>query len=211
MKLFLFGGCETELGQAPQLKQMINNVIQELKPKQLLHLPFARMDIPEGEEEVWGHGWVERDLDLEGIELLDARKQEDIDKADKPLIFANGGPQHNLLYDSITQNKKLYDLVMKANYYIGESAGSCVTAEYRRTWDGDEPVIKKGLGILPDTIIKAHYAARQRQQALRDHQKLAGATIGLGIDSLAAIIVDTASYPDKYEIIGNSLVEMIRQ
>ena len=210
MKLYLFGGAETDQGQAPILKQLINDVIKDIKPKQILHIPYSRIDVPKEEVEVWGEGWVERDLELEGIELLDARNEDDLVRADKPTIFMNGGPQGDLLYEKITLNKHLYDLVMKARFIIGESAGSMVTAEYRRTYRNDKAVTTKGLGILKDTIIEAHYSQRNRHQALRNEMKESGAKYGIGIDSITGIVIDTETYPNGYEVLGSGLVELIK-
>ena len=191
MKLYLFGGAETDQGQAPIIKQLINDVIKDIKPKQILHIPYSRIDVPKEEVEVWGEGWVERDLELEGIELLDARNEDDLVRAEKPTIFMNGGPQGDLLYERITSNKHLYDFVMTARFIIGESAGSMVTGEYRRTYQNNKAVTTKGLGILKDTIIEAHYSQRNRHQALRNEMKESGAKYGIGIDSITRILINT--------------------
>ena len=210
MKLYLFGGAETDQGQAPILKRLINDVIGEIKPKQILHIPYSRIDVPKEEEEVWGDGWVERDLKLEGIELLDARNEDDLARADKPTIFMNGGPQGDLLYEKITSNKLLDNLVMNAGFIIGESAGSMVTGEYRRTYQNNKAVTTKGLGILKDTIIEAHYTQRNRHQALRNEMKESGAKYGIGIDSITAVVINTETYPNGYEVLGSGLVELIK-
>ena len=210
MNLYLFGGAETNQGQAPILKQLINDVIKEIKPKQILHIPYSRIEVPKEEEEVWGGGWVERDLELVGIELLDARKDEDLARVNLPTIFMNGGPQPDLLYEKITNNKKLYELVMNAEFIIGESAGSMVTGEYRRSYRNDKAVTTKGLGILKDTIIETHYTQRDRHQALRDEMKASGAKYGIGIDSITGIVIDTETYPEKYKVMGSGLVELIK-
>ncbi|MCL4418743.1 Type 1 glutamine amidotransferase-like domain-containing protein [Patescibacteria group bacterium] len=209
MKLYLFGGAETDKGQAQILKKLINDVISEIEPKQLLHIPYARIEIPEGEENIWGDGWVKRDLNLEGIDLLDARSENDLVKANSPVIFMNGGFQGDLLYEKITSNKRLNDLVTNAGFIIGESAGAMVTAEYRRTYRDDKSVVTKGLGLLKDTIIEAHYGERNRQQLLRDEMKQCGAKYGIGIDSITGIVIDTDKYPDDYKVIGNGLVEFV--
>src|SRR3990170_7553435 len=211
MKLYLFGGAETDQGQTPLLKQQISDVLAEIKPKQLLHVPYARIKVPEGEEEVWGEGWVPRDLNLEGIELLDARNQDDLIHAKTPVIFMNGGPDGDVLYEKIIGNRRLYDLVMNAGCIIGESAGSTVCGEYRRTYRNDKAVTTKGLGILKSTIIEAHYTQRKRHDLLRDEMKEAGAKYGLGIDSLTAAVIDTKTYPKKHQLIGSGRVELIRK
>lgn len=209
MKLYLFGGAETNQGQAPILKRLINDVISEIKPKQLLHIPYARTNVPEGEEDVWGEGWVSRDLNLNGIELLDARKKEDLARSRKPAIFVNGGHDQGRLFKEITTNKRLHELVMNTDYYIGESAGSMVTAEYQRTHGGSNR-IGEGLGILKDTIIEPHYTERDRHELLRKEIKETGAKYGIGVDSLTAIVIKLSNYPEKYEVLGNGLVEFIK-
>lgn len=209
MKLYLFGGAETDQGQAPTLKNMINDVLAEIKSRQLLHIPYARIEVPPGEEDVWGEGWVPRDLNLSGIELLDARKKADITQADKPTIFINGGLQRDNVYNKIVSNQRLYTLVMNADYIIGESAGSMVCAQYRRTYRNGKEITTQGLGILKDTIIVPHYTERNRHQSLRNEMKQSGAKYGIGIDSITGIIIDTATYPDQYQTIGNGLVEFI--
>ncbi|KKP47774.1 MAG: hypothetical protein UR39_C0003G0176 [Candidatus Woesebacteria bacterium GW2011_GWA1_33_30] len=92
MKLYLFGGTEIDYNQHLILKRLINQVLREINPKQLLHIPYARTIIPKGEEKIWGEDWITRDLDLSQIELLDARNSNDLKRAQKPVIFMNGGP-----------------------------------------------------------------------------------------------------------------------
>ncbi len=210
MKLYLFGGAETDQGQGPILKKMINDVLTEVKPSQLLHIPYARTIVPKGEEDVWGEGWVARDLELDGIELLDARNESDLAQANHPVIFMNGGPQRDNLYDKIIENQKLYDLVMNAEIIIGESAGSMVLAEYRRTYKGNVEITKKGLGILRSTIIEPHYLERNRYQLLRNEMKDVNADYGIGIDSICGIIIDTETYPEECQTVGDGLVEFVR-
>lgn len=208
MKLYLFGGAETDQGQAPILKQQIDDVIADIKPKQLLHIPYARIKVPDGEEEIWGDGWVNRDLTLDGIELLDARDPEDLAKAESPVIFMNGGPQRDHLFNKITSNKGLHKLVVNAEQIIGESSGSMVCAEYRRAYRDGKGITTKGLGILKDTIIEAHYSERNRQQQLLEEMQESGAKYGIGIDSITAIVIDTNTYPDAYDVFGEGTVEL---
>jgi cyanophycinase-like exopeptidase len=209
MKLYLFGGAEIELNHAPRLKQLINEVLSEIKPKQLLHIPYARSKVSEREVDIFGEGWVKRDLNLEGIELLDARKEEDLQKAKNPVVFINGGHQKELLYKRITENRLLYKLVMNASVIIGESSGAAVCGEYRRTDIDGKDILTKGLGIIKDTIIEGHYTQRNRQQLLKDEVKELDAKYGIGIDSVTGIVIDTKSFPEKYEVIGDGKVEII--
>ncbi len=209
MKLYLFGGAETQLGQVDPLIHLINQVILDIKPNQLLHVPYARLKVPKGEENFWGEGWVRSKLNLKGIELLDARIDDDLSRALKPVVFINGGPERKQLIDTITLNKRLNGLILNADYLIGESAGSMVVGEYQRDFQGIKTVIIKGLGILKSTIIEPHYTERGRHQALRNEMKESNAQYGIGIDSVTGIVIDTDKYPDDYKVIGNGLVEFV--
>lgn len=210
MKLFLFGGAEPNHESVSALIQLMNQVLAEIKPKQLLHVPYARIAVPEGEESLWGEGWVAKRLNLEGIELLDARNQADLTRADHPFIFMNGGRQRDNLYDKITSNETLHNLVLNADYLMGESAGSMVCAEYRRTIRDVQEMTVRGLGILKDTIIEAHYTERGRRQLLKDEMKEVGAKYGIGIDSVTGIKIDTSTFPNEYEVMGDGLVELVK-
>lgn len=210
MKLYLFGGAEVSQASVSDLKSKINQVIRDIHPTQILHVPFARTIVPDGEESLWGEGWVSRDLDLTGIKLLDARNPKDLTRAHNPTIFINGGKQRDELYESIISNPILYKLVMSADHLIGESAGSMVCAQHRRTFQQDTVVIAPGLGIIKDTVIEAHYTQRDRHQALRDELKLSGAKYGLGIDSNTGVIIDPKIFPKKYQAIGDGLIELVQ-
>lgn len=210
MKLFLFGGAEPNLESVSALIDLMNQVLAEVKPKQLLHIPYARIAVPEGEEGLWGEGWVAKRLNLEGIELLDARHQADLNRADHPFIFMNGGRQRDNLYDKITSDEALHNLVLNADYLMGESAGSMVCAEYRRTIRDGQEMTVRGLRILKDTIIEAHYTERGRHQLLKGEMKEVGAKYGIGIDSVTGVKIDTATFPKDYEVMGNGLVELVK-
>ncbi|MEI8090760.1 MAG: Type 1 glutamine amidotransferase-like domain-containing protein [bacterium] len=119
MKLFLFGGAEIQLGQfIPQL-ELIEKVILEIKPKQILHIPFARTKAKEIEREL---GRFTKNIHLDGIEYLNATNEEDIVKAENPLIFISGGGENMNLVHKIQENPTLRNLVQHAEYIIGESA-----------------------------------------------------------------------------------------
>ena len=85
-----------------------------------------------------------------------------------------------------------------------------VIAEYRRSYRKDKVVVTKGLGILKDTIIEAHYTQRNRHQALRNEVKQSGAKYGIGIDSITGIVINTETYPNGYKVLGSGLVELIK-
>jgi len=208
MKLYLFGGAETSLNQVDPLLKLMNRVILDIKPKQLLHVPFARLEVPKGEEKYWGEGWLRAKMDLNGIELLDARKKKDLAQAEKPAIFINGGPDHKGLLNAIKSDKRLYELVMNAEHLTGESAGSLVVAQYQHHFEGDKMEMIEGLGILKDTIIEPHYTERDRHQLLIEEMKQVNAKYGIGIDCITGISFELNEFPHKYTKIGKGLVEI---
>lgn len=208
MKLYLFGGAEGT-GEVDPLIQLLNQVILDIKPRQLLHVPYARTNVPKGEENYWGEGWAKAKLNLLGVEYLDARSENDLARADMPAIFINGGKDHKFLIDSILANARLHELIMSTEYLIAESAGSMVVGEYQRNVVDGKSSIVKGLGILQSTIIEPHYTQRSRQQPLRDEMKEVGAKYGIGIDTLTAIVTDTDTYPNGYTVMGSGIVEFV--
>lgn len=207
MKLFLFGGVEIGLNQkVEQELKLIAQIIKNIKPKQVLHIPFARTSLTEGS---WQGNWFHRNIKLKGVTYLNADNKEDIAKAKLPLIFISGGSEHVNLLNKINSNPKLLKLIKNARYYIGESAGSMVLGTYQRTGrlDGRRRMIK-GLNVLKDTIIEPHYTERKRQAPLTKAMKQTQAKYGLGIDCLTALEFDIKDWPKKYNIIGNGTVEI---
>ncbi|MBI4973615.1 Type 1 glutamine amidotransferase-like domain-containing protein [Candidatus Roizmanbacteria bacterium] len=205
MKLYLFGGAETQLNQAPLLKKQIKDVILSLKPQQIFHVPFARLH---PSEEVWKEGWFKETMKDSGVEILDARIEKDILKATNPLIFINGGHGCYDLLNGVRNDKRILQLILIAEYIVAESAGSKLMGEGQRGGNNEHKIID-GLGILKNTIIEPHYTERGRQQLLKDEIKLSGMKYGVGIDSITALVVDPQEFPAKWEKIGVGNVDII--
>ena len=163
MKIFLFGGAET--GQARRELKMIEAVIKKIKPAQVLLIPFARAKAYEAE---WKGDWFNRNIKLEpGTKYLNAGRQIDLAEAKSPLIFMSGGNQILNLAKKIKANSKLARLIKKADVIIGESAGAKILGAYFRIKGSDDKSkMKKGLGIIKDTVIVPHYIQRHRQESL---------------------------------------------
>ncbi len=204
MKLYLFGGAEIQLHQAQPLKDLMKKTIVELHPTSVLHIPYARLH---STEEEWYEGWFKDEMKDTGIEILDAKNQGDLEKATNPLIFINGGHDRLELIEAIRQNKKLHDLVLDADYIVGESAGSMVTGDFLRV-DTVGKELVRGLGILKDTIVEPHYSERNYQQMLRDEMQQTHAKFGIGIDCATAIVVDPSQFPSKWNKIGSGNVDV---
>jgi len=206
MKLILFGGAES--GQAVAEIKMIGKVINRLQPKQVLHIPFARVMTNEAD---WTGDWFGRNIVLEGSVYLNAANDEDIVAAQSPLIFMSGGGQSTNLMNELVARPALLELVKNAEYIIGESAGSKILAEYfRYTEPGGPNEMFKGLGIIKDTVIEPHYTERNRQQLLVEAMQKTGIRYGVGIDALTAMEFDLDKFPNEYTKIGDGLIE-IRQ
>lgn len=206
MKIILFGGAELSLGQfLPQLK-LIGKTIKKLKPRQILHIPFARTVAKEIE---WSGDWFNKHIHLKGVKYLNAANKADIIKTQNPLIFISGGGENFNLIKKIKSNRKLLKLIANARCIIGESAGAMVLGEYMRTKGGvGESKLIKGLGIIADTIIEPHYTERNRQGLLIREMKQTNVHYGLGVDCMTGIEFELREFPEKYRKIGKGSVEI---
>lgn len=202
MKLILFGGAE--IGSVERELKLIGKAMKKMRPKQVLHVPFARIKATETE---WSGDWFHRHIHLKGAEYLNAKNKSDIAKADSPLVFISGGSEHVNLITKINSNSRLLKLIREASCIIGESAGSMVLGEYFRP--GRKDAVKKmlrGLGILKDTIIEPHYTERGRESLLVEEVKKAKARYGIGIDSMTAMELELKDFPRKYKKIGKGKI-----
>lgn len=202
MKIILFGGAE--IGEvATELKQ-IEKVIKSLKPKQILHIPFARIKATEIE---WSGDWFHRHIHLKGVIYLNAKNKADIKKAKNPLVFMSGGGNNINLIKKIKGSQELLKIIKNASNIIGESAGAKVLATYFRTKGGDDKSkMEKGLDIIKNTVIEPHYTQRKRQKLLLKDMEQTGVKYGIGIDTLTAIEFEADKFPQKYKKIGTGLV-----
>ena len=207
MKLFLFGGVELKLNQkVEQELKLIAQIIKKVRPKQILHIPFARTSATEGS---WQGGWFHRNIKLKGVTYLNAKNDSDIAKAKSPLIFVSGGSESVNLINKINSSPKLLKLIKNARYYIGESAGSKVAGTYLRTGrlDGRRRIIK-GLNIIKNSIIEVHYTERGNQALLTKEMKKIKVKYGIGIDCVTALEFDLKDWPKKYNVIGNGTIDI---
>ncbi|MFA5155652.1 MAG: Type 1 glutamine amidotransferase-like domain-containing protein [Patescibacteria group bacterium] len=205
MKLILFGGAES--GQAEREVRMIVQIINEIKPRQVLHIPFARITTNEAE---WTGDWFGRYARLAGgIEYLNAARRGDIAKVKRPLVFISGGSQNFNLLKKLKASPRLRRLISEASVVIGESAGAMVLGAYLRSKGGPGgSALVKGLGIIKDTIIEPHYTQRARQALLVQEMAETGARYGLGIDAMVAAEFMSGGFPRRIKKIGRGRVEL---
>lgn len=204
MKVYLFGGAEK--GQARAELKLIEKVINELSPAQVLHIPFARTGSSWPE---WKGDWFRRNINLKkGIKYLRASRSKDMLMVNSPLIFISGGNECSRLIKKIKESKKLLSLIKNAEYIIGESAGSKLLGEYQRIENGQ---LVKGLGILKDSLIEPHYSTKKRQKLLLEEMRKTKVRFGVGIDSLTALVAEVHEFPKKYGEIGLGKIELKRR
>lgn len=206
MKIILFGGAELSLNQfLPQLK-IIEKVIKKHKPKQVLHIPFAR---PKASEVEWEEGWFQRHINIGKIKYLNAKNPKDIAKAKKPLILISGGGKNITLLRRIKNNPKLLKLVKNADVIIGESAGAKVLGElFRATGNNPNSKLVKGLGLIPSAVVEPHYTERQRHKLLDRNLQETNLKYGIGIDCVTALELDTKYFPNKCKRIGQGNIDI---
>ncbi len=204
MRLILFGGAEVALGQVkPELK-LIEKVIKRLKPKQVLHIPFARTRAKEKE---WREGWFAKNVYIGNIKYLNAKRKQDIRKTSDPLIFISGGGEKINLMRKIRSNPNLLHLIKNASRIVGESAGSEILGAYFRSKGADpRSPMMKGLDIIKNAVIEPHYTERKRQKLLLKDMQQARVQYGIGIDCMTAIEFEVNAFPKKYKKIGTGAV-----
>jgi peptidase E len=193
-----------------RLLGLIEQVIVETKPKQLLHIPFARVVATEPE---WEGDWFHRHIHLGSeIEYLNAMHEADIQKTKNPMIFLSGGGNNTNLLNTIKSDKRLFELVMHADFLIGESAGAKILGEFfRENSRNIDSAMLPGLGILKNTVMEAHYSQHQRQELLKKDMIDTGVKYGLGLDSFTGIIFELNDFPNNIIKIGEGLYEIKRK
>jgi len=206
MKLYLFGWADTNMEDINKEFKLIETIINKIHPKQILHLPFARS--PETETML---GWPDRFIKLvniQGIEYLNAKNPEDIDKADNPLIIMTGGWQTANLLDKIQWSPKLLRLINNAKHIIGESSGSMILATYARVKNRTWTSLIQTLWIIKDTIIEPHYTQKNRQKLLTEEIQEKNMHYGIWIDEGTGIEFNPKTFPHEWKKIGQGNIEI---
>jgi cyanophycinase len=135
---------------------------------------------------------------LARLTILHTRSRETADDLEfaRPLTEATGvwfcGGDQAFLADTYlgTNCERMIHNVMRRGGVVGGiSAGAAVMSSVMIRKGDDSPVMGRGFGLLPGTVIDQHFLARNRQErllgALAQHPGL----VGLGIDEGAAVLV----------------------
>ena len=123
------------------------------------------------------------------------------------MVYVLGGHRQVELMDFIYKNPVLENAIRICPYYFGESMGAKLVGSKFRIGESGSPLVK-GLDILKDTIIEAHYSQKQRQQALKDEVKIGNLRYGLGIDEDAEVVTTPEIFPN-FQKLGPGLAEVI--
>jgi hypothetical protein len=205
MKLYLFGGAESSLGQVPILKDLIKQTIINISPKSLLLVPFARTKKADPD---YPTGWFKELLKDTAITVYDASLVGDLEKAKGATVYINGGADKFALLTTLNTNHELRNFILNAEHVIADSAGALMMGEYLRA-SREENLIVKGLGIVKDTIFEGHYTELNRRELLIAEMKEKQLTYGVGIDCATGIVFSPEEFPQKWEKLGKGKVEII--
>ena len=203
MILYLFGGRSAETDELSWI--LIRDQLNLLKPNQILYFGFASSG-SSGERSRFIHEKLIHDF---GDCLLDSVNEEDISKAENPIVFVDGGHNHTNLSAVVFGDSRLHNLINSTKYYFGESAGGMFAGEFWRESKAGSPMVP-GLALLKGVVVEPHYSQRNSQGLLQEELKATGSKIGIGIDECAGIKVETSEFPGNYEVLGKGLVEVIK-
>jgi cyanophycinase len=123
---------------------------------------------------------------------------------DATAVWISGGSQSLLAeaYVGTRVEKELYALLERNGVVGGTSAGAAIMSRTMIASGNPDPVIKKGLGLLPRAVIDQHFLVRKRQprsiKAVTQHPD----HFGVGIDESTAVEVSG----NKMRVLGDSVV-----
>ena len=130
-------------------------------------------------------------------------------------IFFTGGDQNRIM--DVLQDETLLN-ALREKYdagavFGGTSAGTAAISDPMMTGEADLKIIdgakvgvRKGLGLLPNTILDQHFIVRQRQNRLFGLILKNPQTLGIGIDEDTALLVENNR---RAEVVGTSAVMFV--
>ena len=204
MIIYIIGGAEEgQLGEMRTLFKILDNIFTKESFSQILHIPFGKPEDLEYHKQVWNN-WFIKNKKINKYEFLSARNELDVLKATNPMIFISGGSNHIGLYNSIVNNKVLYNLILNAKCIVAECSGAMVLGTYFRSTGENCSELINGLGVIPNTIIEPHFLSRDRKNVLSQEIKKAKIKYGIGLSSLRGIKFYLEEFPLINEHIGNN-------
>ena len=126
---------------------------------------------------------------------------------DATAVWISGGQQSRLAsaYQGTATEKALLDLVQRGGIVGGTSAGAAIQTRVMIQSGNPNPVISKGMDLLPNAIVDQHFLKRNRFNrlltAVRQHPDRTGVGIS---ESTALLYVDNTC-----EVLGSSFVIVV--
>jgi cyanophycinase len=119
-------------------------------------------------------------------------------------VWFSGGLQARIAeaYAGTAVEKELHALLKRGGVIGGTSAGAAVMSKTMIASGNPDPVMGRGLDLLPGTIIDQHFLKRDRKGRLFKALAKNPGLVGLGIDEGTALVVRGR----KMEVLGDSSV-----
>ena len=130
-------------------------------------------------------------------------------------IFFTGGDQNRIM--DVLKDETLFQ-TLRERYnagvvFGGTSAGTAALSDPMMTGESDLKIIdgakvgvRKGLGLLPDSILDQHFIKRQRENRLFGLVLQTPIRLGIGIDEDAALLVEDNR---RAEVVGDTQVMFV--
>lgn len=195
-----------------RLDESIINRFMELaggREAKLIVIPTASERADQDDDATILRSW--RKYNPQQLIVLHTRKRAVANRLDfvAPLrsataVWISGGSQSLLAqaYVGTRVEKELHALLDRNGVIGGTSAGAAIMSRTMIASGNPQPVIKTGLGLMPNAIIDQHFLVRNRQprsiKAVADHPD----HFGIGIDERTAVEVSG----NKLRVLGDSVV-----
>lgn len=162
----------------------------------LVVIPTAADGADDGDRSRWTAPWRERGV--ASVTVLHTRSREiaDTDEFVAPLKSATavwfGGGQQSRIADVFVGTRveqELNALLRRGGVIGGTSAGAAIQSRLMIASGNPDPVLMRGLDLLPGAVIDQHFKARDRQPRLTGVLDTHPGYFGMGIDEGTALIV----------------------
>ena len=139
------------------------------------------------------------------VKLVSIPSEQDILDPNISGIFFTGGNQSKLIKRIGHLRELIKGKFNKGVHLGGTSAGTAIMGEFMVADGKENPVIKKGLGIVKDSIFDQHFSSRNRTSRLTKAVNMLSLR-GVGIDEDTAFVL---MENNKEKVIGSEKITII--